>query len=204
MLNPQTNPSDACLDALSTYLLGRIPALTIYREWPYGNQKLKYPTVALTHSRPQIMNLPPETIAVGAPNNKGQVVATEIVGEVDFKIYMDLWTANKADRDIYLGLLIGAINAQVDDASGNNNPAGLSLQLTSYFNDWVRYDLDGYNHIDDEAAAQRQERRAKIDLLVNARIIQRRTYYQMSTIEAEVGVEQTTAELDLLDDSIVS
>ena len=194
MLSQQTNAADACLDSLATFLATQIPEMTIYREWPYGNQKLKYPTVSLTHQLTQVMNLPPEQIAVTAPDTDNLVTATEIVGEVDFKIQMDLWTGNKADRDVYLGKLLDAINAQCADSTGNNNPAGLNLLMTNYYNSYARYDIDKFQHVDDEAAAQRQERRAKIDLLVNARMIRQRTYYVMKTVESQVGVGQNDAQ----------
>lgn len=190
-----TNPAEACMESLAAYLRTQIPGLTVYNEWPNANQVLNYPVVTLTMGQPKIMNLPPEQIAITTPDVDGKVTVTHIVGEVDFMLQLDLWTSNKIMRGQQLGLLFDAINAQVGDDTGARNAAGLSLQLTTYYNDWARFDLDGYRFADDEQAAQRQERRAKVDLLVNCRIIRERTLYAISKVDVALGVETKNSEM---------
>jgi len=190
----------ACLRGLGAYLCKSIPGLSVRFEWPNGNQKLNFPEVSLFSGMPKIMNRTPELIAKTAPDAHNKIVATEVIGEIDFKLQMDLWCIDKVQRDTYLLALENAINAAVGDNTGSNNGAGLSLQLTDYYNDWVRFDLDGFQYIDDEAAAQRGERRVKIDLLVNARIIQLRSYYAMVNIETYVGA--TTEASQMTDDTL--
>lgn len=173
----------SCLTRLQAYFVAQISTLTVYPEWPSANQKLVYPAMSMFQGKVNTMNRQPEIIATSAPDTDGKVTVTEIVGEHDFKIQLDLWCRNKPERDTYLGLVMDAINLKVADTTGNNNPAGLSLQLTDYFNDWVRFDLDGWQLVDDEAGVQRQERRAKIDLLVNCRAIRERILYAIEQIE---------------------
>lgn len=192
-----SNPShavQASVDALQAYLIASVPGLAVLNEWPAANQKLSYPSVTVTAGQVKTMNRAPEQIATTTPDPRTfQVVATEVIGEHDFKLQLDLWTANKVDRNKYLGLLFNAINAAAVDASGKNKPLGLSLQLPDYFNDWVRFDIDGHVLMDDVAAAERQERRAKVDVLVNCRAIQLRTYYAMVNIETNVGATPSQA-----------
>lgn len=181
----------SCLNNFATYLAGKVTGLTVYKEWPAANQKLSYPSVTLFTGQVKTMNRSPEQIAVTTPDINNKVTATFVVGEHDFKLQVDLWCANKVQRDTVLGQIENAINAAVNDNTGNNNAAGLSLQLTDYFNDWARLDIDGMLYVDDEAAAQRQERRVKLDLLVNCRAILQRTYYAMTSIQTQIGVGPT-------------
>ncbi len=178
----------SCLSNLQSYLVGKVSGLTVLTEWPSANQKLTYPSLTLFSGKVSTMNLPAQIIAQGAIDGDNKILATEIIGEHDFTMQMDLWCANKFQRDVMLGNVLNAINFEIADSTGNHKPAGLSLQLTDYFNAWVRFDLDGWEYMDDEAAAERQERRAKIRLLVNCRDIRQRTYYAMTTIKVDLGV----------------
>jgi hypothetical protein len=76
------------------------------------------------------------------------------------------------------------------DETGQDNPLGLSLKLPSYFDQFARLDIDGHEYLDDEQAAQRQERRCRLELLVNVRAIRQRTLYAMKNVEVNLGVNQ--------------
>lgn len=186
---------DVCLDALKTYLTAQIPSLTVRTEWPDPNQKLIYPCLTLFQGKITTMNRPPEIVSKTAPDVNNQIVVTEIIGEHDFQVQMDLWCSDRVMRDKYLSLVIDAINAQVADSTGNNNAAGLSLQLTNYYNDWARFDVDSNENVDDAAGVQRRERRAKIILLANCRAIRQRTYYAMINIQSYTDATLSTGAL---------
>ena len=178
---------EAAVGNLAAYLRAQVTGLTVLDEWPTANQKLAYPTVTLFSGKITTMNRAPELIAQTDPDVDNKVTATEVIGEHDFKLQLDLWCSSKPQRNTVIKQITDAINAKSLDSTGDNNPAGLSLQCANYFNDWIRYDIDGQQYVDDEAAAQRQERRVRIDLLVNCRAIQERTYYAMVNIETYVG-----------------
>jgi hypothetical protein len=176
-----------CLNALANYLTTQIVGLTVYKEWPSANQVLAYPSVTIFTGQVKGMNRTPEQMAITEPDVNNQVVVTEILGEYDAKMQLDLWCANKFQRDTVLGQIFDAINLAATDDTGDNNAAGLSLQLTDYFDDYVRFDIDGFTYVDDMAAAERQERRVKIDLLLNCRAIKDRTLYAITQVQASIG-----------------
>lgn len=183
---------------LVAYIKAQVPALTVLNEFPAANVKLTYPSLSVFSQPAKFTNHMPVVLATTTPV-AGQVTATEDVGEYDLKMQLDLWTRTKPERDTILGQVLDAINAAVADTTGNNNSMGLQLQLADYFNEWARYDIDGHQYLDDEAAAQRQERRVKIDVLANVRAIRQRTYYAMSHIQANVGAE--TQDSQMTDDT---
>lgn len=191
MSNP-FNAVQAVSEALQTYLMANVTGLTVLTEWPNANDKLAYPTATIFSGNPTLRNTAPEVLAWTDPDESDHTsTTTEVVGWLDFKIQLDVWCRNKLEREQYLGLIMAALNSQALALSGNSAPTGLSLQLTTYYNEWVSYSIDGFKYMDDEAAAQRQERRAKIDLLVNCRIIQQRVVYGMTSIEAHLGTDDT-------------
>lgn len=194
---------EACMDGLAAYLQGAIEGLSVRNEWPAANQQLKYPSVTLSSGRIPVRNEQPTLISKTAPDSNGQVIATECIGLIDFKIQLDLWCATKPQRNAVTTQLTDALNAQAADNTGRNNPAGLSLSLTSYYNEWVRYDIDGYNFVDDEQAAERQERRMKMDLLVNCRVIQQRKYFVIKKIQSSLGVGIKDSDTNSLENSEV-
>jgi hypothetical protein len=175
----QTTAADACLDGLAAYLAGKITNLSIDTEWPDPNRKLVYPHATLFHVKGQSLNTPPTVIAQTTPDEDNLITVTQVTGFLDFKIQIDLWTGTKAERDEYLGKILDAMDYQA--LHEDSAPSGLSLCLTNYYNEYARFDLDSYEHIDDEAAVQRGERRCKIELLVNTREVKQRTYYAMTT-----------------------
>lgn len=194
-----SDPISACENAFADYLRAQVPGLTVYLEWPAPNQQLTYPSVTLFSGKDSFMNLMPETIATTLPDQLNKTLVTQIIGEHDWKMQLDLWCASKFERETTLGAIKAAINAQVSDGSGQNKASGLSLQLTNYYNDWARFDIDSIERVDDEASAQRRERRVKISLLVNCREIAQQTLYAMTQIQVQMGVGQAddqTAQLE--------
>jgi hypothetical protein len=193
---PSLGAVDAAVDGLNTFLAAQIPALTVLTEWPAANKKLNYPSVTLTVGLDKRTPIQPETYSVGAPNGSGQVVEALVVADYEIQIQLDLWTRNVAERRQYLNAIIALFNAALIADTG---PAGLSLELTNYFNIFARYTIDTHEFRDDELAVERQERRARISLLVNTREIVNRTMYAINTIVVDVGV--TTSPEEMTDDT---
>lgn len=177
--------------ALAQFLRDQIVGLTVTEEWPYANHQLTYPQCTIFAGRAKRMPLMPEIIALTDPDVDNKIVATEVVAEYDFSLQLDLWAINNLQRKQQLAKVLTAFNAQEMDATGDNNPDGLTLKLTNYFNMPVRYEIDWHQHKDDEQAAERQERREMVSILVNLREVRQRTYYAMKNIETHVGVGPT-------------
>jgi hypothetical protein len=191
---PNANhPVQAVNDALASYLKAQasLNGLTVLTEWPTANQKLTYPSVSIFANTPAgaFMALPPEQVTATAPDVNNVTTVTFVVGEWDYKIQLDVWARNKPERDAWLGKVKDAINAAMADATTSSfNPMGLSLTLTNYFNEIARLDVEGAGYVQDERAAQVEEWRGKIDLLVNVREIRQRTMYAIKTIQVAQGM----------------
>ncbi len=196
---PNIDICDIAVEGLANWIRENLVGLTVLEEWPYGNQQLKYPSVTLFSGRPKRMPLMPEIISQTDPDDNNQIVANEVVAEYDFSIQLDLWAKNKLERKQWLSKILTAFNAQEMDITGQNNPDGLTLVLSNYFNMPVRYEVDYHQHKDDEQAAERQERRETISVLVNLREIRQRTYYAMRSIETHInpGTTEIDVEYDI-------
>jgi hypothetical protein len=183
MSNPTSDVMDSCLSALATYLAGQISGLTILQEWPYANQQLTYPSLTISTKDPKRTPSMPILVSQTAPNESNQITANEAVAEWDDIFQMDLWTRSKAERKTITAQILDAFNAQEMDASGKNKSDGLSLQITDQYGEYARFEIENVQCVDDEASAQRQERREKITVIVNCREIRQRTYYAMTSIQ---------------------
>ena len=64
----------------------------------------------------------------------------------------------------------------------------LNLVLSDYHMETAAFEIVSHECVDDEAAAQRQERREKIVVIVNVREITKQTYYAMTSIQLNAGV----------------
>lgn len=199
------DPMEYALQGLCDFLKAQIPILTVLPEWPYANQKLTFPSITVTTGSAKRVPLMPEQIACTDPIEDdqdvdfGKVMATEIVAEYDDTWQVDLWTRNKLERAQLIRQIIDAFNSQEMSADGKNNPDGISLTLTAYHNVIARYEIQDHESVDDEAAAQRQERREKFRILVNFREVKLRKYYAMKNIETHLGVGSTAPSLDDLE-----
>lgn len=194
---PGLDAPDAALDGLVAYLTAGIPALTVLTEWPYANQKLTYPSVTVTQGKQKRMPEMPYEVSRTTPNGSNQTTVNEVVANYDMVFQLDLWARNKKERRVYLDAILALFNAQEVDSSGLNKPDGISLQLSGYFDEWARYEIDTHECLDDEQAAQRQERRERIAVIVNIREIRQRTYYAMITTQIK---SQTLYTSDALTD----
>jgi hypothetical protein len=177
-----------CLEGLAEYL-ENIAGLTVLREFPYANEQLAYPSITITAGTPKLMPQMPYEVSRTTPDGQGKILVNMVTGAYDTSFQLDLWCRDKKERKNYLDLIKAAFDAQAVDASGKGNPSGLSLQLSSYFNEYARFEIDTHTHVDDEAAAQRQERRERIAVIVNCREIRSRTYYAIQQIQ---GYSQAT------------
>jgi hypothetical protein len=120
----------------------------------------------------------------------------------DDTFQLDLWTRYKLQRDIYLAKILKAFSRQQNDKIGvaDGRSEGITLKLHGYSEHvYARFDVDTTQCIDDEAAAQRQERREKITVLVNTREIRKQVGYAMKVIQIEAEV--TAENVDLADDA---
>jgi hypothetical protein len=184
-LSVDTTAVQAVLNALVTNLAGAVSGLTVLDEWPDANRKLAYPSLTIFQGAVQFMNLQPELLAKTDPDpTTHETIATYIVGEYDVKFQLDLWAATKVARDKTLKLVLDALNPDPESP-------GLRLQLAAYYNTWANFTTDGQNIVDDEAASQRREWRAKLTLLANFRLVREKTQYAMITIENNLDASDT-------------
>ena len=125
------------------------------------------------------------------PADDGTIVVYETFGQFDFKIQLDLWCATKRERSDTLGKIMSALSPTPGGAAlaaSKLAQGGVNLQLTNYYNEFVNFVIDRQRYVDNEAGAQRQERRATVELLANCRAIRSRTYYAISHVEVDLGV----------------
>lgn len=177
--------SEAIVNQLATYLQSAMPELAqVLEDWPAASQVLKYPSLTIFSNKPTLMNLMPYELSRSAPDLQNRTVVKWIVGEYDFKLQLDLWAASKKERNDLYDLFFQKFNRDI-------NPMGLGLQLEKYHGIWCRYDMTGYSFEDGEAASQRREWRAKIDIVANCRAILEQTLYAMKVIETDVETPDT-------------
>ncbi len=179
---------DIALTTLANFIRLNVPTLTVLEQWPYANEKLTYPSLTITMGKPKRMPEIPYEISCTAPDRHKKVVSNLVVASWDFNFQLDLWCRDKAERKDYTEKVLTLFNSQQVDLSGLDKPDGLSLNMAAHFNESCRYEIDTIEPIDDEAGAQRQERREKISVLVNCREVRQRTYYAMVTIQSNVEV----------------
>jgi hypothetical protein len=189
--------ADIAKATLVAFIKAQISGLTVLDEFPYSNQTLAMPSLTISTNKPK--RTPQANAiqtAVTSPNDAGQVTANLYVADWDDTFQLDLWTRNKSERQNYTTLILNLFNSQ-QDAAGNNQPDGLSLQMAAHFNEWCRYEIDSVQCVDDSAAAERQERREKITVLMNCREITQRTYYAITQLQV---FNQATAQAAALSD----
>ena len=186
---------DAAVDGLATYL-AQISGLNVETEWPDSNEAINMPSVTLTAGKDKRTPIQPEQISITSPNSENQVTQVIATAHYDMQIQLDLWCRTKAERRQFLNAILNAFNS-----SENNGglTSGLSLQLTSYFNVFARYEIDAHEFRDDEVAAETQERRATIMLVANTRECVSRTMYAIK--HATVYQQTDSANSPLTDDT---
>jgi hypothetical protein len=175
------NPVESMTKNFLTYLAKNVPDLkSTLGEWPAANAKLDMPSASLFANQPKFTNCQVYELSRTAPDANKKVFSTMVVGEYDLTMQLDLWCRNKAEREKIFGLVFEAINKTV-------LPMGLSLPLPDYFGEIARFDVDGYQFVDDESSAQRQEWRVRISLLGNVRALKKITNYGMITFDKQIS-----------------
>lgn len=190
---PSNQPWDLpkiMMDTLASFLKAQISGLTVLQEWPYANQKLSYPSLTITMNKPKRAPLQmKEFISKTDPDANKKIIVTEAVADWDDTFQLDLWCADKLSRSVISDQIIAAFNSQETNA-----PDGLSLPMVSHYGEFARFEIQDIMPADDEAAAERQERRQKITVLVNCREIRQRSYYAIRTVQTQLGVGTSDAQ----------
>lgn len=178
------NPIGEMVKALAVRLR-TIPTLTVIENWPTANQTLAYPSLSITTGKPEFMNLQPYLLSKTDPDpSTHQITVKRIVGQYDVAFQLDLWCRNQVERNAYFDLLFAKLNPDVV-------PMGLRLQLSAYHNQWASFAMTGQQYMDDEAAAQRQEWRCKLDLVGSCKAVLANTETAMITIENQLTTPDT-------------
>ena len=204
-LDQSLDAVDAALQTLADFIECNIEGLTVYREWPYGNQVVAMPSITITTGKNIRTPEMPWVLSQTPPDFNNKIVVTEVVANYDTEFQIDLWTKNKLDRTKYLSLIIALFNSQQTQSLAETPntldlPDGLSLPMKCYFGDYARFEIESHEIMDDEAGAQRQERRVKIMVIVNVREIRQRMYYAMKKIQASLGTGSSPDEIDITEE----
>lgn len=184
------------IKALATYLKANVAGLQeVYDDFPSPSQKLKYPSGSIFTGSPKFHALTPYVIWKGSALPNGKVPYKKVIGQYEFDLQLDLWVASKAQRHEIYELLVAAMNP-------SPTAPGLSLQLSSYHNEWARYLIRGLQYPDSEENSQRSEWRVKVDIVADIKCVASFTDYLIQTIENNV---ETPNEIQAgEDDSVTS
>lgn len=178
--------------ALQAALQSAVTGLTVRNEWPKANEQLVYPCLTILAGECPLGQWVPYESARSALDTPvaGQITSYECYGQYELSFQLDLWCATKRQRSDTLAAIIAALNPSPPLAGlASASPAsGLTLTLTNYFNETVNFAVTSQRYVDDEAAAQRQERRALIKLQGNLRAIRSRVYYTIQHVEIDAAI----------------
>lgn len=172
------NAVEALTNALKAHL-ATISGLKVYSEFPTANQKLALPALTIFRGAPDYDNLDPYFLSKTDPDVDNKIFVKYIVGQYDLRMQLDLWTGNKKERETLFESVFQKLNPDII-------PMGLSLKLTDYHDIWARYDLVGHEFMDDEASAQRQEWRVRLELLAHVKAVLVKEEYAIITIENQL------------------
>lgn len=177
---------DECMKALAAELSAEcaLVANRVMTDWPDPQKPLAMPSVTITSQDPLFTALEPWILSKSAPDVNNQGVVKRIIGQVDFKLQLDVWARNKAERNRVMQQVFEALNPD------HENP-GLRLQLDDYHDEWVGFSLTNQKFDDSEASAQRQEWRAMLTLVAQCKVVLVKTEYLMITIENTVTTPDT-------------
>lgn len=193
-----TPSNSVAVKTLAAYLKAEIPDLTIIENWPDPKEEMALPALtvsivgkpSLTHTYPKIhkkIDIEEETVLK-------KVVY--IIGQYDLNIQLDIWTDYQAKRSELYEKIMAAFDKQFLTSGA---PVGLSLELTDYHETIARYDQTGYAYMDSSDNGQRQEWRAKIDVVVtHPRLVEKN-----ESIMAEITLKNEVNETaDMEDDEV--
>lgn len=197
---PESDPADIALHALAEHIRCHIKGLDVLEEWPTANQKLNYPSVTITTGEPKRTPWRPYVVRRTPADHCGIAKAYIAVAMWDDVFQMDLWTRTKPERKRVAQKLLTLFNDQQDPDGGMEwTPDGLSLKMDGNHGELCRYEIQSAKCMDDEAAAQRQERRQMFKVIINFREVRERSYYTMKQIQ--VAGDMTTSEKEFTDDA---
>ncbi len=178
------------VEALRTYIDTNVTEFEkVYGNWPSANQKLVYPALTIFAKEPRFVPLMHYVIAkTSAQPADVEKTVTRVVGQYEFALQLDLWTAYKPQRDSVYEALFAAFSA-------NNDTHGLSLQLTGYFNQYCHYSIDTVSYADEAIAAEANEWRVMIRVLATVNAVTQKLANTMQTIENTL---ETPAEIEVV------
>lgn len=197
--------ADVMVNELALFIAANIAGLTVLQEFPYANQQLTYPSLTISTTKPVRTPIMPYIDTQADPVD-GVIVANFAVAEWDDVFQLDLWCRDKLERKTFTDAIISLFNSQenpplADSPTGANQPDGLSIVMSSYYNEPARFEIRDMMCVDNEAAAQRQERREKISVLANCMEIRQRSLNAITNIETYVGTDDTDDNTDNTDES---
>lgn len=168
----------AIVKGLADYLLANMPSLKkAYYNFPNPTEKLEYPALSVFTRTPTFTPISPYVIGKTEPTEvERQVTVTKVIGRYDFTLQVDLWTAYKAQRDQLYEEMFLAL-------SQDPEVPGLSLELSEYYDEWARFDIDQPEFVDDESGSQRNEWRVIVRVQANCRAVREYLAHLMETIE---------------------
>lgn len=185
LVSPSIDCGDAMLTTLCSFIAVQIPDLTVKNEWPYANEELKLPSVTISTNKPKRTPLSQQPYEKQSlPDHKNMVTVQQAVAFWEDTFQIDLWCSDKQERKDFTARIIELFESE----QLKQRPGGLSLPMSTNFDEIARFEIESVQCIDDEASAQRQERREKITVLVNCREIKQYSYYAMKSIQLQTQV----------------
>ena len=174
-------PSRSILKTLIAHLESDMPSLVdAHDEFPNANKKLVMPCATVFSKSPKYTPVMPYVISKGTVIASGpdsdKLPVQRVMGQFEFKLQLDLWTTSKPERARLEQELMAAF-------SQNTAVTGLALQMVDYYDQWVRYDIVGFDNSDSEASSQRQEWRTKVDIIACCDQIVEANEFVIETIE---------------------
>lgn len=163
--------------ALAEFLKAKMPELrAVYDEYPEPNYKIQTPSASIMTQNPTFSTQTPKPISLPNPDAKNQMNVKWIMGHYQIPLQLDLWAANKRQRNQLFEAAFVVLNNEVW-------PQGLNLPLYRYYNQFAHYHVRSYSLMESEDGSQRQERRARIDLIADVNAIVERKEYGITQIQ---------------------
>jgi hypothetical protein len=177
--------------ALADYLKAKMPELkAVYDEFPEPNYKIQTPSASIMTQTPTFTTQTPKPLSLPDLDAKKQMDVKWIMGHYQIVLQLDLWAANKRQRNQLFESAFIVLNEQVW-------PQGLNLPLYRYYNQYAHYHVRAYDLMESEAGSQRQERRARIDLVADVNAIVERKEYGIANLQINNGDDNIITEQNL-------
>lgn len=185
----QKSASRAVVKALMEHLKASMPELAaVYDDFPNHNQALKYPALTVFTNEPKFENLMPYVHSKKDPTGISSEVV-KVIGQYEFRLQLDLWSKTKFERHDLYESLFRALNP-------NSLNPGLSIKLTEYYDLWCRYTFISFSFLGSEPESQRNEFRAKINVIADVKAVTESVESLMDTIENNLEIPSPVEEID--------